>query len=216
MGKLCSLRIALQQPQQTLLWVEHHMAVVDIRLSSAKNHSPTVESTLLIAYLHLRRPFGLTPVLPKIHIVNWYRICGLISWLSWRMKCSFWVRRRLPFSNSSIEWQLKNCYISQNIVNKTPLTVTTKKNLRFTSSTPVFSKRNVLNQSRTAKIHKDPSNPQLDQSPCGQHCAASCSFWTAHRHPGLFCTSFAFSALQCFSAQKWEQVGSKKAESLLP
>ena len=68
-----------------------------------------------------------------------------------------------------------------------------KENLRFTSSTPVFSKRNVLNQSRTAKIHKDPGNPQLDQSPCGQHCAASCSFWTAHRHPaGLFCTSFAF------------------------
>ena len=92
-----------------------------------------------------------------------------------------------------------------------------KENLRFTSSTPVFSKRNVLNQSRTAKIHKDPSNPQLDQSPCGQHCAASCSFWTAHRHPaGLFCTSFAFSALQCFSTQKWEQVGSKKDESLLP
>ena len=213
MGKLCSLRIALQQPQQTLLWVEHHMAVVDIRLSSAKNHSPTVESTLLIAYLHLRRPFWLTPVLPKIQIVNWYRIWGLISWLSWRMKCLFWA----SFSNSSIEWQLKKCYISQNIVNKTPLFSHNKENLRFTSSTPVFSKRNVLNQSRTAKIHKDPSNPQLDQSPCGQHCAASCSFWTAHRHPaGLFCTSFAFSALQCFSTQKWEQVRSKKDESLLP
>jgi len=76
-----------------------------------KRGNPAIESTLLVAYLYLVWPIGLTPVLP------------------------------------------------------------------------VFLERNILNQCRTPNIHKDPSDPQLDQSPSGEDCAACCSLWTAHRHP---------------------------------
>ena len=64
----------------------------------------------------------------------------------------------------------------------------TKRNTGCTQNnnhdlTPVFLERNILNQCRTAKIHEQASDPQLDESPGRKDCAACCGFWAAHRHP---------------------------------
>ena len=50
---------------------------------------------------------------------------------------------------------------------------------------PVFLERNILNQSGASKIHKQPGDAELDQTPSGKDGAAGCSLWPTHRHSAL-------------------------------
>ena len=61
-------------------------------------------------------------------------------------------------------------------------TYTLRCKIHPTNLAPVFLERNILDECRTAKIHKDPSDSQLDKSPSGKDCAAGCSLRTAYRH----------------------------------